>query len=162
MKKWTVFLVMLMAVSTVWAQNMGSMPGMQPEKQAQQDVICEKLDLTSEQIEQLQDLRLQHKKEVIPYQSDLRIKRIELQEMLAKGESEKNLVKKNNEINEIKAKLSDSRLKHELKVREIVGTENYKILRSHGDCHCLGAGPCHSFEKRPIYRYKEYRHGIKK
>lgn len=141
MKKLTILMITLFTVSIAWAQGMGSMG---PGKMGQGMAMQERLNLTDEQKSQLQDLRLTHQKEVIPYHSDLKIKMIELKEMIAKGESEKNLLKKNNEINEIKTKLSELRLKHQLKVREIVGEENFKLMGighgAKGACmgnHCM-------------------------
>jgi Spy/CpxP family protein refolding chaperone len=128
MKKLTILMITLFTVSIVWAQGMGTSKGMGPGKMGQGMAMQERLNLTDEQKSQLQNLRLTHQKEVIPYHSDLKIKMIELREMIAKGESEKNLLKKNNEINEIKTKLSDLRLKHQLKVRAIVGEENFKLM----------------------------------
>jgi Spy/CpxP family protein refolding chaperone len=128
MKKITILMITLLTVTTVWAQGMGRMQGMKSAQPGPGMMMQERLDLTDEQVAQLQDLQLAHQKEVIPYHSDLIIKRLELREMIAKGESEKALLKKNEEINEIKTKLSDLRLKHQLKVREIVGEENFKLM----------------------------------
>lgn len=121
-------MITLFTVSIVWAQGMSTSKGMGPGKMGQGMAMQERLNLTDEQVTQLQDLRLVHQKEVIPYHSNLKIKRLELREMIAKGESEKALLKKNEEINEIKSKLSELRLKHQLKVREIVGEENFKLM----------------------------------
>jgi Spy/CpxP family protein refolding chaperone len=128
MKKITILMITLLTVTTVWAQGMGRMQGMKSGQPGPGMMMQERLNLTDEQVTQLQDLRLVHQKEVIPYHSDLKIKRLELREMIAKGESEKALLKKNEEINEIKTKLSELRLKHLLKVREIVGEENFKLM----------------------------------
>ncbi len=128
MKKLSILMIVLFTLTTVWAQGMGAKPGMGDGKRGQGMAMQEHLNLTDEQKTQLQELRVTHQKEVIPYHSDLKIKMIELREMTAKGESEKVLLKKNSEINTIKTKLSDIRLKHQLKVREIVGEENYKLM----------------------------------
>lgn len=128
MKKITILMITLLTVTTVWAQGMGKMQGMKSGQPGTGMMIQERLNLTDEQVTKLQELRLNHQKEVIPYHSDLKIKMLELREMITKGESEKALLKKNQEINEIKTKLSDLRLKHQLKVREIVGKENYKLM----------------------------------
>ncbi len=151
MKKISLALIILLAAGTLWAQGMRGM-GTGPGRTGDCLYAAEKLNLTDEQKTQLQDLRLKHQKEVIPLQSDLKVKWIELHEMIAKGESEKNLLKKNSEIDQIKAKLSELRLKHQLQVKNVVGEENFKLMNSkmHGkrmDEGCMTGPECHSMQK---------------
>ena len=129
MKKISLALIVLLAAGTLWAQGMRGM-GTRPKSMGDCSYATEKLNLTDEQKTQLQDLRVKHQKEVIPLQSDLKVKQIELREMIAKGESEKNLLKKNSEIDKTKASLSELRLKHQLQVKNIVGEDNFKLMGS--------------------------------
>lgn len=157
MKKISLTLIILLAAGTLFAQGMRGM-GTGTGRMGDCSYAAEKLNLTDEQKTQLQDLRVKHQKEVIPLQSDLRVKQIELREMIAKGEGEKNLLKKNSEIDKIKASLSELRLKHQLQVKNIVGEENFKLMgsgmRNRGmDRDCMPGGRSMNSEKR--FKYKK-------
>lgn len=157
MKKISLALIILLAAGTLWAQGMRGM-GKGPGRMGDCQYAAEKLNLTDEQKNQLLDLRVKHQKEVIPLQSDLKVKQIELREMIAKGESEKNLLKKNTEIDQIKAKLSELRLKHQLQVKNVVGEENFKQMgfgmRNYGfERDCMSGDRPMSTGKR--FKYKK-------
>jgi len=158
MKKLSLALIILIATSTLWAQGMGGR-GMGQGRMGDCTYAEEKLNLTDEQKIQLQDLRVKHQKDVIPLQADLKVKQIELREMIVKGESEKNLLKKNSEIDQIKAKLSELRLKQKLQVKNVVGEENFKLMGAGmrgrgmaGDCMAAPGDRSMRIEKRIKYK----------
>ena len=86
------------------------------------------LDLTDSQMSQLQELRTEYQKDMIPLRADVRVKRIEVKELIANGKSKKSIDAKENLILKTQSKMADLRINHQIAVRKIVGEENYKKM----------------------------------
>lgn len=84
--------------------------------------------LTDDQQKALDQERLAHAKEMIPLEAQLKVLRMELRELIGNGESAKGVAKKQDEINKLQAKIAESRNNHIVKIRDIVGVENFKLM----------------------------------
>ncbi|NOZ62398.1 MAG: periplasmic heavy metal sensor [Calditrichaeota bacterium] len=95
------------------------------------------LNLTAEQQQKVADLRLQHQKDVLPLQTDLRNKQAELKLMMVEEQPNmKRIDKKIDEIGKIKAELKKLQVQHRFAVRQILTPEQRKMF----DTHSLMAG----------------------
>ncbi|MEA3499898.1 MAG: periplasmic heavy metal sensor [Candidatus Marinimicrobia bacterium] len=127
MKKLITIALALMLVTSVFAQpRMG-----QNQSRMDQDrpmMRQNMLDLSDAQMNQLQELKSEHQKDMIPLRADLKVKRIELKELIADGKSKKSIDAKQNSIIKVQSKIADLRIDHLIKVRETVGEENFKKM----------------------------------
>lgn len=117
MKK-TAFILMMALAVTAFAQR-GPAP---------RNAECLYPELTEAQQEQLHDLKVEHDKKMIPLRADLKVLQLELREMMTDGENEKAVLKKNSEINDVRAKISDLNIRHKLEIRDAVGTDVFKKM----------------------------------
>ncbi len=86
--------------------------------------------LTDAQREQIQSLRIKHLKEVMPLETDLRIKNLELA-MLWQAEKldAKQIVTKVKEIGELRNKLELARVNHQIEIYNLLTPEQRKAFR---------------------------------
>lgn len=87
-------------------------------------------NLTDAQEEQIQNLRLKHLKEMLPIETEIRIKEIEL-DALWQGEKfdVKQIIAKVKEIGELRNKLELARVNQRIEIYKILTPEQRKILR---------------------------------
>ena len=128
MKNLMKILPMILIATFMMAQPRGKMmnndrPGMQNKQAA--------MDLSDEQMKSLQDLRLDHEKAVITLRADKRLMNLELRELIAKGASKKDIDKKQTNINKTHAQLMSIKNAHLVKVRAVVGEDNFLMMRNH-------------------------------
>ncbi len=100
-----------------------------PNPDTWQRPVQARLNLTDEQMKALDELRFEHQKEMIPLHADLRVMQMELRELIAEGKSAKEISKKQEELNKLKAKIADNRNDHLVKVRNIVGEDAFKQMQ---------------------------------
>ncbi len=130
MKKLITITMVLMLAGFMFAQpRMGqNRPQMAQNENAQFGRGYSNLDLTDQQTSQLQELRNEHNKAMIPLRADLKVKRIELKELIADGKSKKSIDAKQNSILKVQSKMANIKTDHLIKVRNIVGEDNFKKM----------------------------------
>ena len=136
MKKLSVFAIILAMTTLSFAQagagrgmgqnyGSGNAVGM---GQGQGGVVFQSLD--DAQKSALGDARSAHDKDVIPLRADMKVARIEYHELIADGADRKKIDKKQSEISSLQTKLGKLRTDHLLKVRDIVGEDNFKNMHA--------------------------------
>ncbi|NPV14767.1 Spy/CpxP family protein refolding chaperone [candidate division WOR-3 bacterium] len=87
-------------------------------------------ELTDAQREQIQNLRIKHLKEVMPMETELKIKDLELA-MLWQAEKfdAKQIIAKVKEINELRNKLELARVNHQIEIYNLLTPEQRKAFR---------------------------------
>ncbi|MEO0070820.1 MAG: Spy/CpxP family protein refolding chaperone [candidate division WOR-3 bacterium] len=87
-------------------------------------------NLTDAQREQIQALRIKHLKEILPIETEVRIKEIELDALWqAEKFDAKEIIAKVKEIGELKNKLELARVKQRIEIYKILTPEQRKTLR---------------------------------
>ena len=90
------------------------------------DRIKEKLNLTEEQIDKIEDLKLSHRKEIIDLRAEVEKKEVELEELKSNHNfSREAYLSKTNEIISAKNKLEIARANHQMDVYQLLD-ENQK------------------------------------
>jgi hypothetical protein len=84
--------------------------------------------LTDDEREKVADAKRDFEKIAIPLRADIRVLKMELDDLVLAGKSGKELTSKLDELNAAKAKLSEERLAHQVDVRKIVGEDKYKEM----------------------------------
>jgi len=130
MKKLITITMVLMLAGFMFAQPRMGQNRLQTaqNESAQFGRGCSNLDLTDQQTSQLQKLRSEHNKAMIPLRADLKVKRIELRELIVDGKSKKSIDAKQNSITKVQSKMANVRTNHLIKVRNIVGEDNFKKM----------------------------------
>ena len=110
----------------------------------------DKLRLSDQQIEQMQNLKMQNAKNMIKPQGDLKLAKIELKELLMKPKVDEQVVlNKVDQISSIKGDIAKIRMQHMLAARKILNDEQLaqwrkmrhgmgRGMRGHKGCD----GPC--------------------
>jgi len=134
--------VVLMA-STTWAYGPGGGRGWGRGPCYSGDVAGPAgLNLTAEQSQKMQGLRVAHQKEVQPLQAVLFEKRGELRILwLEASPSEEKILKVNREIQAIKAQLQEKATKHRLQMLNLLTPEQKAQVQSFGPGKGRGMGP---------------------
>ncbi len=126
-------------------QGMGCGPG--AGQWWENPVVVKELGLSDKQSEQIDQLVLAHRKNVIKLEADLRIAEIEFRDLMEGNPSEAEVRKKAKAMSQLREKLHDLRIDHLLAVRRVLTAEQQKKLqemrigrRQHhrmmeGDCH---------------------------
>ena len=91
-----------------------------PNREDRKEMIAERLDLSDEQQQQIEDLRMAHLKVTSDTKSQLDIKRAELDAAI---KAEKPVDKLIGEIGNLENKLLDARVKHRIAVRNTLNDE---------------------------------------
>jgi len=103
-------------------------PGHQPAKRLSVEKI---LDLTAEQRDAIQRIRIDFLKKQIPRHADLKLARIELEELIESEAPVKKIDEQIRKIAEIQTQLLDYRIKERLEVGKILTKEQKRQLRHH-------------------------------
>jgi len=85
--------------------------------------IAEVLELTDEQIARHEQIRLETKKQMIPLQADLKLARVEMQELMQNGASQDAINTKIDQIGKIKTQMEKLRVSQHIKVRDTLTDE---------------------------------------
>jgi len=92
--------------------------------------LREELGLTDEQVDKLKSIKLEHQKAAIKTESELKLKRLELRELMEAGEPDEFAVKaKVEEIGELKTQLAMNRIDGGLKARKVLTDKQQKQLK---------------------------------
>jgi Spy/CpxP family protein refolding chaperone len=122
-------LTLLAAFGMVNAQPEGMGKGM--GMNGMHGMMVEKLKLTDQQQEKFQDLMIQHQKDMIPKQADLRLAKIGLKEIMMKSDIDENAaLDQMDKISAIKAQISKLRLQHLLAARKILTADQLKEFKA--------------------------------
>lgn len=90
--------------------------------------LMEKLNLTEEQRKTMQEMRLKHKKELIPIQGKLKEKQLDLKaEMMADEPNQSKINAIVDDIAKLRAELQKKKIAHRLAIRNILTDEQRKI-----------------------------------
>ena len=121
----------LMAALTLFAAY--GMVNAQPEGGGMDGMhgkMIEKLKLTDQQQEKLQDLMIQHQKDIVPKQADLKLAKIGLKEIMMKSDiNEKAALDQMDKISAIKAQIAKLKLQHLLAARKILTADQLKEFK---------------------------------
>lgn len=102
-----------------------------PEKKPMmhQEMSCQsKLNLSAEQKEELQKMRLDFQKEMLPLKTELQTKRLEFRKLRLENAETEKINAKIDEIAQVRAKLKKKAYAHHQEVREILTEEQKKIF----------------------------------
>jgi Spy/CpxP family protein refolding chaperone len=91
-------------------------------------VMAKQIGLSEEQIRKIDAMATAHRKEMIKLQADLKIVRIELDELMDRMDNETAIRKKAAEALKLKEKMYNSRLEHRLAVQKQLTAEQKKKL----------------------------------
>lgn len=116
--------------------------------------VVKELGLSDKQTEQMDQLSLSHRKNVIKLEADLKIAEIEFRDMMEGDPSEADVRKKAKALSQLREKLQDLRIDHMLAVRKVLTPEQQKKLQDMkpgmrqnrmkmepGDCHRMPNPP---------------------
>lgn len=99
---------------------------------------CEALKLTDEQQAKMHDLKIGFQKRMIPVESQLKLARIELEELIREDVSGRKLDAAVEKVNELRSQLFKLRIDQRLEVRKLLTDEQKKHLRHCKHFHHLG------------------------
>ncbi|MCK4813461.1 MAG: hypothetical protein KAT14_05940 [Candidatus Marinimicrobia bacterium] len=84
--------------------------------------------LTEEEQVKVQEARLKFEKKAIPLRADIRVLRMEMNELILAGKSSKEISGKLSKLNDTRATLASIKLNQQIEVRSIVGEDNYRKM----------------------------------
>ncbi|MCG2715194.1 MAG: Spy/CpxP family protein refolding chaperone [Candidatus Marinimicrobia bacterium] len=93
--------------------------------------MAEKLNLNAEQKEQMHQLRVKHQKAIIPITADLKLARLELEELISSDGSSKKIDAAIGKINDLKGKFLELRVKHRIVMRNILTDDQKAMIKYH-------------------------------
>lgn len=102
--------------------------------------MAEKLNLNAEQNEQMHQLRVKHQKTIIPITADLKLARLELEELIRSDGSSKKIDAAIGKINDLKGKFLKIRIKHRIAMRNILTDDQKAMIKYHKAGHPFGPG----------------------
>jgi Spy/CpxP family protein refolding chaperone len=130
MKNQKIAAVLTLAILLITSQTLLAQPKMEkqgPRGQGKQ--FKAELNLTDDQEKQMQDLRLDLEKKMIPLEAELKTKNLEMKELhMADTPNKKKMMAQIDKISETKVKMEKAKLEHRLQVREILTPEQQKIF----------------------------------
>lgn len=110
-------------------------------------MMAEQLELTDAQKEQLADMRAAHQKEMIRQRAEMKIARLELQELFRSDADRGQITSKVEQIGKLEIELDKARVAHRLDMRDILTPEQRDKLKDlpplmgqgfRGDCDDSG------------------------
>jgi len=149
-KSFVVFLFVVLT-SSLFAQP----GGMMQEKRGQ---ICKLMNLTDNQIQKIQKLKIEHQEYIIDLRTVIQKNRLAIKKIMLKDNFNEadflNLSRKNSDL---RAKIHDSRLKMQLGIYKLLNTDQKKIWKTkflkmekkgHKGCKGIKRGMSKKFHKR--------------
>ena len=127
MKKITTTIILL-AIPALVLAGPGKMMKNKP-MQKTRAAVCDQLNLTEQQQEQMHALRIKHQKAMIPVQSDLKLAKLELDELIRDGETSKKLDTAIKKVNNLRAKQFEMQVKHRIETGKILTEEQRAIMQ---------------------------------
>ncbi len=134
MRKMNVILVLLIAIAIAVVSVGNAQPMRKFHERGHQKsgpMMFKMLDLSEEQVAQMTDLRVEHQKKMLPIQTEIQQRVGELK--LLQTEDRPNLKKidgKIEEIADLRAELQKERVRHHLKIRDLLTDEQKKMFDS--------------------------------
>ncbi len=117
--------ITLLVVSFAFAGRFqGNYPGFRGQGINYQDCQI----LTEEEQVKVQEARLKFEKKAIPLRADIRVLRMEMNELILAGKSSKEINGKLSKLDETRAALASIKLNQQIEVRSIVGEDNYRKM----------------------------------
>ncbi len=99
----------------------------QPEGPAMGKRFAKMLDLTGEQTQKIEDLRLQMQKDILPLQSQVQQKRTDLKLLLTADSPDQSKINKTiDDISQIRSQMQKIRVKQQMAVRSLLNAEQKK------------------------------------
>ena len=117
-------LALLLMVSTAFAQMQGKGMNAQNKMKGENCRI-----LTDEERDKVADAKRDFEKKAIPLRADIKVLKMELDDLLVSGKSGKELSAKLEDLQAAEAKLDKEQLDHKVEVRKIVGEEKFKQMQ---------------------------------
>jgi len=119
-----------LAIAQGWARGGGM--GLGPGGGMGLGPCAANLNLTAEQIKQMQDLRTQHFNETTTQREALLARNAELRSLWAqKDPNQTEILKKQKEINDLRAQLQEMAVKHQLQARGVLTPEQQTQLQGY-------------------------------
>ncbi len=97
---------------------------------------CAELNLTAEQQQKIDALRLAHQKEMVPLRADIQLAKLELEELVRAGDTSKKLDAAIQKVNELESKQYQKQVKHRVAVANVLTDEQKAIWRTR--CRAYG------------------------
>lgn len=135
---------LILTVGPIFAQE-------QNTPQPQMPMMASEMpQLTDAQREQLQSLRIKHLKEIMPLETEIRIKELELQTLWdAEKLDSKAIIAKVKELSELRNKLELTRTNHRLEIAQILTPQQRRQMR-----HMFGMGMGPGMGRRMMCRHR--------
>ncbi|MBI5805610.1 Spy/CpxP family protein refolding chaperone [candidate division TA06 bacterium] len=92
--------------------------------------IAKNLGLTAEQTEKIDQLALKHRKDMVKLEADMKIARMEYQDILEGNATDSEIRKKSGEMKALMNKLHDAKTEHLLELRKVLTAEQQKKLKA--------------------------------
>lgn len=108
--------------------------------------MAEKLNLNDEQKEQMHQLRVNKQKAVVPLQADLKLARLELEELIRNNDTSKKIDAAVKKINNLRGNLFEIQVKHRIAVKNVLTREQQEMIKHRKHDMRRGCGkkePCH-------------------
>jgi Spy/CpxP family protein refolding chaperone len=124
-------IALLVTSGLALAQGWGRGPGMGPGGGMGFGPCAANLNLTAEQIKEMQDLRTKHFADMGPLREKLFARNAELRSLWAqKDPKQEDLVNKQKEVNEVRTQLQTLATQHRLELRKVLTPEQQTQLQS--------------------------------
>ena len=104
-------------------------------------------DLTADQLKQIEKLRLEHQKDVLPIRTKLQTKRLELRTLILEDKDQKEIEKKVEELGSIRTEMMKKHITHHLAIRNLLTDDQKVFFDARGFGRHWGAG--RDFNGRP-------------
>lgn len=147
--KCTIFslLPVLTLVALGWAQEPPPKPEHPPCHEMMMDKF-EKLDLSAEQAEQIESIKNETKRAIIPVKAEIELKEIDLQNEMKKDNLDRaKIMKITKEINALELKIKETHIDEKLKVHSVLTPEQIEKLRTWRHIHKNIIAPKHKCDK---------------
>jgi Spy/CpxP family protein refolding chaperone len=92
--------------------------------------IAKNLGLTAEQTEKIDQLSLKHRKDMVKLEADMKIARMEYQDILEGNASDGDIRKKSGEMKGLMNRLHDAKTEHMLELRKVLTADQQKKLKA--------------------------------
>jgi hypothetical protein len=114
--------------------------------------------LTEDEQKAFYAAKREHEKQVLPLRAEMRVLRMEIDDMIRDGKPEKDIRSRMDKLSDIRNKLADERLEHRIRIREIAGEDKYMQMGRRGTYGGRGWGPDTRMERmhRDGRRYDGY------
>jgi len=130
-------LVLALAASVPLMSQKASNQKPMMHQKMQQDMMCQsQLNLTPEQQEKIQKMKLQFQKEMLTLQTELKTKMLDLRALMTEKADSAQINAKINEIADARAALQKKAYAHHMEIRNVLTDEQKKTF----DSMCLSCG----------------------